>query len=118
MGKKLYVGSLPYSVGDDELKNMFAGIGEVASAKVITDHYSGRSKGFGFVEMATDELAKAAINALNGTASGSRTILVSEARSEDRRGGSGGNGGNRSRTGGHGGRDRDDRRGGGGGGWR
>jgi RNA recognition motif-containing protein len=80
MAAKLFVGSLPYSVTDDQLGEMFAGVGQVVSAKVIMDRETGRSKGFGFVEMSSDDEAKAAIDQLNGSESGGRTIVVNEAR--------------------------------------
>ena len=92
MGKKLYVGNLSYSVTDSELENMFAAHGTVQSAQVIMDRDAGRSKGFGFVEMGSDQEAQAAIAALNGQDSGGRALTVNEARpkSESTRGGSGG----------------------------
>lgn len=97
--KKLYVGSLPYSVTEEELRNMFAGFGVVESARIITDKFTGQSKGFGFVEMASDEEAKRAIEGANGKNFGGRTLIVNEARPEERRerpfGGGGGGGGNR-----------------------
>lgn len=77
---KLYVGSLPYSTTDDELKDLFSQHGSVVSASVIMDKFSGRSKGFGFVEMSSDEEAQAAIAALNGTDMGGRNVVVNEAR--------------------------------------
>lgn len=80
MGKKLYVGSLPYSISEDELREHFSVAGNVESAAVITDKFSGRSKGFGFVEMATEEEAQKAIDTLNGSDLGGRNITVSEAR--------------------------------------
>ena len=111
MAKRLYVGGLPYSVNEGQLKEMFAQAGNVANATVITDRYSGQSKGFGFIEMATDEEANKAIEMLNGKEIEGRTIVVNEARPmEERKPGGfrGGNGG----SGGFGGRsDRDDRRG-------
>ncbi len=86
MGKKLYVGNLPYSVNDQKLNEMFSAVGEVTSAKVITDYDSGRSKGFGFVEMANDDDAKKAITQLDGKDFDGRAIKVNEARpKEDRR---------------------------------
>jgi RNA recognition motif-containing protein len=94
MGKKLYVGSLPYSTTEQQLSDLFSQHGSVDSARVITDKVSGQSKGFGFVEMASDEEAQKAINALNGTQFGGRTIIVNEARpQEPRTGGSRGGGG-------------------------
>ena len=80
MGNKLYVGNLPYSTTADELEQAFAAVGAVADVAVITDRETGRSKGFGFVEMETEELAKAAIEALDGKELGGRTLRVAEAR--------------------------------------
>jgi RNA recognition motif-containing protein len=95
MGKKLYVGNLGYGVTDADLETMFAAHGTVQSAQVIMDRDTGRSKGFGFVEMGSDQEAQAAIAALNGQESGGRTLTVNEARpkTEGGRGGSGGGGG-------------------------
>jgi RNA recognition motif-containing protein len=91
MGKKLYVGGLPYSVTDSELQRMFEPHGTVRSAQVIMDRDTGRSKGFGFVEMPNDQEAQAAIAALNGQMVGGRSLTVNEARPrEDRGGGRGG----------------------------
>lgn len=90
MAKKLFVGNLSYKVGDSDLQQLFAPHGNVVSAQVITDRDSGRSKGFGFVEMSNDQEAQAAIGALNGTAVDGRNITVSEARSQAGRGGGGG----------------------------
>jgi cold-inducible RNA-binding protein len=80
MGNKLYVGNLSYSMTDDELAAAFAEFGEVVSATVITERDSGRSKGFGFVEMSTDEEAAEAMSAMNGKELGGRTLKVDEAR--------------------------------------
>lgn len=80
MGKKLYVGGLPYSTTDDQLKQHFSQAGSVDTATVITDKFSGRSKGFGFVEMTSDEEAKKAIEMFNGQDMGGRNIVVNEAR--------------------------------------
>jgi len=80
MATKLFVGSLPWAVDDQALADLFAEFGTVASAKVIMDRESGRSKGFGFVEFDDDNAAKAAMNKLNGTDLQGRTIVVSEAR--------------------------------------
>jgi RNA recognition motif-containing protein len=82
MGKKLFVGNLPYSVNDDQLRQAFvnAGVGTVETATVIMDKFTGRSKGFGFVEMSTDEEAQNAIGKLNGTDLGGRAVVVNEAR--------------------------------------
>src|SRR5215468_6357427 len=94
MGKKLYVGNLGYGVTDSDLEKLFAAHGTVESAQVIMDRDTGRSKGFGFVEMKTDAEAQAAIAALNGAPSGARSLTVNEAKPrEDRGGGSGGRGG-------------------------
>ena len=105
MGKKLYIGNLAYSVSDADLANMFSPVGTVESAKVITDRMSGRSKGFGFVEMATDEQANEAIERMNGKEQDGRALTVSEARPQaPREGGGGGFGGGRgnNRSGGFG----------------
>ena len=99
MGKKLYVGNLPYSVDDATLESQFASIGKVESARVITDRESGRSKGFGFVEMSTEEEANQAIEKLNGTPMGGRNMTVTEARPQAPREG-GGRGGPRGGGGG------------------
>ncbi len=95
MGNKLYVGSLPYSTTEQQLSELFAEHGSVQSAKVISDRYTGQSRGFGFVEMSTEEEAQKAIEALNGTALGGRTLVVNEARPQEKRsfGGGGGQGG-------------------------
>jgi RNA recognition motif-containing protein len=114
MGKKLYIGNLPYSATEATLRELFAPLGEVTSVTIITDRDSGRSKGFGFVEMATDEAAQQAISQLNGKSLDDRAINVAEARPQadrgsfgggNRRGGRGGFGGGRGgRSGGRGGR--------------
>lgn len=85
MGNKLYVGNLSYSVSEEKLQELFSRHGSVASVRVITDKFSGRSKGFGFVEMASDEEAERAIAALNGTEFEGRSIVVSEARPQEPR---------------------------------
>ena len=92
MGKKLYVGNLPYSVTDSVLEELFSGSGTVESASVITDRMSGRSKGFGFVEMSTDEEAKKGIDAVNGKEIDGRALTVNEARPKAPREGGGGGG--------------------------
>src|SRR3954453_9980552 len=127
MGKKLYVGNLSYGVDSSVLEQLFSAHGTVQSAEVISDRDSGRSKGFGFVQMGTDEEAQAAIAALNGQQHNGRALTVNEAKPrEDRpRGGGGGGygGGGGGRSGGGGGRGGDGGGGGGGGprrggGWR
>ncbi len=101
MAKKLYVGSLPYETTEDQLKDLFSEAGSVESAKIITDKFSGRSKGFGFVEMSSDEEGEKAIEKFNGHKMEERTIIVNEARpmtdrgSRDSRGGGGFNKGRR-----------------------
>ncbi|MFP5459686.1 MAG: RNA recognition motif domain-containing protein [Bacteriovoracia bacterium] len=105
MGKKLYVGNLPFSVNDSSLRTHFAAIGNVDSAKVITDRDTGRSKGFGFVEMSTDDEAQAAISKLDGSSFEGRNMTVNEAKpmapreggGGSRGGFGGGNGGGRGR---------------------
>ena len=105
MGKKLYVGNLAYTVTDSELQQMFEPHGNVQSAQVIIDRDTGRSKGFGFVEMGSDEEAQAAISAMHGAELGGRTLTVNEARPKPDagRGGGGGGGGYGGRGGGGGG---------------
>ena len=95
MGKKLYVGNFSYGVTDSDLEQMFAAHGTVQSAQVIMDRDTGRSKGFGFVEMSSDQEAQAAIAALSGKQVGGRNLTVNEAKpkTEGGRGGSGGRGG-------------------------
>jgi RNA recognition motif-containing protein len=80
MAKRLFVGGLPYEATEDQLKQIFAGVGTVTSCNIIFDKFSGRSKGFGFVEMGSDEEADKAIQTLNGTDFGGRKIVVNEAR--------------------------------------
>jgi len=92
MGAKLYVGNLAYSVTEAKLEEHFAQHGKVVSARVITDKFSGRSKGFGFVEMGSDEEAERATAALNGTEFEGRSIVVSEARPQEPREPRGGEG--------------------------
>ncbi|MGH7254896.1 MAG: RNA recognition motif domain-containing protein [Nitrospirales bacterium] len=98
MGSKIYVGGLPFSTTDQELSDLFANHGKVESARVITDKFSGTSRGFAFVEMSSAEEAKAAIAALNGTQLGGRTLTVNEAKPQAPR--SGGGGGDRGGRGG------------------
>ena len=104
MGNKLYVGNLSYNIRDEDLQQAFAQYGTVSSAKVMMDRDTGRSKGFGFVEMGSDPEAQAAINGMNGQALDGRAIVVNEARPrEERPGGFGGGGGSRGGFGGGGG---------------
>ena len=103
MGKKLYVGNLPYGVSDADLQQMFEPHGSVQSAQVIMDRDTGRSKGFGFVEMGSDQEAQAAIQALNGQMVEGRALTVNEARPKTDGGGGGGRGGYGGGGGGRGG---------------
>ena len=80
MGNKLYVGNLPYTFSDSDMEHAFSAYGSVQSAKIVMDRDSGRSKGFGFVEMSTDAEAKAAIDGMNGHQLGGRGLVVNEAR--------------------------------------
>ena len=93
MGKKLYVGNLSYQVDSSELEQLFGQFGQVASAQIINDRDTGRSKGFGFVEMSNDNEAQAAIEALHGTDHNGRALTVNEARPREERSGGGGGGG-------------------------
>src|SRR3954465_10683563 len=118
MGNKLYVGNLPYQMRDSDLEQAFGQFGQVTSAKVMMERETGRSKGFGFVEMGSDAEAQAAINGMNGQPLGGRSVVVNEARPMENRprtggggyGGAGGGGGYGGGGGGYGG-------GGGGGGY-
>ena len=92
MGSKIYVGGLPYSTTEQQLSDLFAVHGAVASARIITDKFTGQSRGFGFVEMSADNEAQTAITALNGTQLGGRTLTVNEARPQEPRSGGGGGG--------------------------
>jgi RNA recognition motif-containing protein len=104
MGKKLYVGNLAYSISSSDLEQLFAAHGTVESAQVIMDRDTGRSKGFGFVEMGSDQEAQTAIAAMNGKDVEGRALTVNEAKPrEDRGGGRGGYGGGRGGGGGYGG---------------
>ncbi|HEX3999106.1 MAG TPA: RNA-binding protein [Pirellulales bacterium] len=114
MGKKIYVGNLPWSTTSAELEQMFSEHGAVRSAEVISDRETGRSRGFGFVEMDTEEGMNAAVQALNGKDMGGRPLTVNEARERTPRSGGGGYGGG---GGGYGGGGRGGRGGGGGGGY-
>jgi hypothetical protein len=121
VGNKLYVGNLAYSVRDDSLLQAFSPFGTVTSAKVMMDRETGRSKGFGFVEMGNDAEAQAAINGMNGQSLGGRSVVVNEARPMEARpprsfGGGGGGGGGGYGGGGGGGRSGGGGYGGGGGG--
>ena len=119
MGNKLYVGNLAYSVRDEDLQQAFAQFGNVSSAKVMMDRDTGRSKGFGFVEMGSDAEAQSAINGMNGQALDGRALVVNEARPrEERPGGFGGGGGRSGGGGGFGGGGGGGYGGGGGGGSR
>ncbi len=104
MGKKLYVGNLPYSATESSLTEWFSQSGTVESARLIIDRDSGRSKGFGFVEMSTDEEAEKAIQEWNGKEVEERTLTVNEARPQESRSGGGGGGFDGGRGGGGGGR--------------
>jgi len=104
MATKLYVGNLAYTTTEDELREKFSQFGEVESVNVIMDRDTGRSKGFGFVEMGSEDAAQAAIEAMNGTEIDGRTIKVSESKPQERRPGGGGRGGGRGGFGGGGGR--------------
>lgn len=99
MGRKLYVGNLPYEVGEAELQELFGRSGSVESVNIMRDQATGRARGFGFVEMSTDEEAQNAITTLNGTSIGGRNLTVNEARPKAARsgGGFGGGGGGRRR---------------------
>ncbi len=120
MGNKLYVGNLPYSFRDEDLQQAFAAHGTVSSAKVMMERDTGRSKGFGFVEMGSDAEAQAAINGMNGQQYGGRGLVVNEARPMEprapRTGGGGFGGGAGGGGGGYGGGAGGGRSGGGGGG--
>ena len=100
MAKRLYVGNLSYNVSSSDLEQMFAQFGKVDSAQVIEDRESGRSKGFGFVEMTSDDEAQAAIQGLHGQEHDGRPLTVNEARPREERGGGGGGGGRRGGGGG------------------
>ncbi len=106
MGNKLYVGNLPYSVRDEDLQQAFSAFGAVNSAKVMMERDTGRSKGFGFVEMGSDAEAQSAIEGMNGQSLGGRSLVVNEARPMEARpprSGGGGFGGGRNGGGGFGG---------------
>ena len=124
MARKIYVGNLPWSYSSSDLESLFRQYGNVTSAEVVSDRETGRSRGFGFVEMENDAEFEAAVNALNGADCGGRPLVVNEARERAPRTGGGGSGGGRGYGGGGGGyggggggRDRGDRGGRGGGGY-
>jgi len=100
MNQNIFIGGLPFSVTDEQLEDLFAAHGTVQSAKVISDKFTGKSRGFGFVEMSSADEAQTAISALNGTQLDGRTITVNEARQREQRSdrGGGGGGGNRGRN--------------------
>lgn len=83
--KKLYVGSLPYSISEDELRELFSSYGNIESVRIITDKFTGQSKGFGFVEMSNEDDAQRAVEGMNGKQISGRTLIVNEARPEQRR---------------------------------
>jgi RNA recognition motif-containing protein len=97
LNKKLYVGGLPYSVTDEQLREIFGAHGTVESATVITDKFTDRSRGFGFVEMSTQEEAEKAIAALNGSQLGGRSLTVNVSKPREDNGRGGGRGGSRNR---------------------
>jgi RNA recognition motif-containing protein len=113
MGTRLYVGNLPYAVTELDLRDLFGGLGTVTDAKIVTDRETGRPRGFGFVEMSTEDEARKAIEEINGRDVQGRQVAVKEA--EDRRGGGGGGGGGGRGGGGFGGGGGGGRGGGGGG---
>jgi RNA recognition motif-containing protein len=98
MGRKLYVGNLPYTTTEEELRTLFSQAGNVETVNVVRDHGTGQPRGFAFVEMATDDEAQKAATDLNQTELGGRTLAVNEARSKPAGGGGGGFGGNRRRS--------------------
>ena len=100
MSKRIYVGGLPFKTTEEEMNTLFATYGAVSSAKLITDKYSGQSRGFGFVEMPNDEEAVAAMEKLNGSDFGGRKLTINEARPMEARTGGGGRGGDRGGRGG------------------
>ena len=110
--KKLYVGNLPFSTSDNDLRAMFEPFGEVSSASIVMDRETGRSRGFGFVEMSNDAQASDAINGMNGKNIAGRDLTVNEARPREERGGFGGGGGRGGFGGGGGGGGRGRDRGG------
>ena len=109
MARKLYVGNLPFTAGEQELQDLFAGAGGVESVNIVRDMATGRARGFAFVEMATEEDAQNAINTLHNSQFGGRNRTVNEARPKTPGGGGGGFGGNRGGGGGGGNRRREPR---------
>ena len=107
--KNIFVGNLSFNTNEDELRQIFEGYGQVERVSILTDRETGRSRGFGFVEMVSDEDGEKAITALNGSQVGGRTINVNEARPKAERGGGSGGGGGRDRGGRGGGGGRRDR---------
>ncbi|MDE2127122.1 MAG: RNA-binding protein [Armatimonadetes bacterium] len=103
MAKRIYVGGLPYSATEEDLESLFAAAGKVTDTVIVTDRYTGQARGFGFVEMASDDEADKAISQLNGAQMGGRTLTVNEAKPRDDRPGGGGGGGGRGGSGGGGG---------------
>jgi cold-inducible RNA-binding protein len=97
MNLKLYVGNIPFGASEEDLKKLFSEVGEVQSVKIVTNSYSGRPRGFGFVEMASQEDAKKAISTLNGKTLMDRALIVNEARPQKKRGGEFRGRGNRNR---------------------
>ena len=117
MAKRIYVGGLPYTATEEDLENLFSSAGTVKEATIVTDRYTGQAKGFGFIEMESDKDADTAINTLNGTQMGGRTLTVNEAKPREPRAGGGGGGGyGGGGGGGYGGGGGGGRSGGGGGG--
>jgi cold-inducible RNA-binding protein len=104
---RVYVGNLPFNTSGEELRALFDEFGQVESATIVTDRETGRSRGFGFVEMGNDDDARRAIEQLNSSDLGGRTLVVNEARPREQRGGGGGGGGGRRGGGGGGGGRRD-----------
>ncbi|MAS36639.1 MAG: RNA-binding protein [Anaerolineaceae bacterium] len=113
MATKLYVGNLPYSATEEQLRTVFAGAGEVVSVQIVTDKFTNKSRGFGFVEMGSQEAANEAIKQFNGYSLNDRNLVVNEARPREERSGGGGGGNRRPRSnyggGGGGGGDRNGR---------
>ncbi len=103
MAKRIYVGGLPYSATEEDLENLFSSAGTVKEATIVTDRYTGQAKGFGFIEMESDTDADTAINTLNGTQMGGRTLTVNEAKPREPRAGGGGGGYSGGGGGGYGG---------------